>query len=53
MAAHTFPLMDPVSQRMMGLRPDITPQVPRIAASRLKNSPRPLRLSYAGQVVRV
>src|SRR5262245_9963600 len=53
MAAHTFRLMDPVSHRMMGLRADITPQVARIAASRLKNSPRPLRLSYAGQVLRV
>ncbi len=53
MAAHTFRLMDPISQRMMGLRADITPQVARIAASRLKNSVRPLRLSYAGQVLRV
>jgi ATP phosphoribosyltransferase regulatory subunit len=53
MAAHTFRLMDPVSQRMMGLRADITPQVARIAASRLKNNPRPLRVSYAGQVLRV
>src|SRR6185503_3849243 len=53
MAADTFRLMDPVSQRMMGLRADITPQVGRIAASRLTNSPRPVRLSYAGQVLRV
>ena len=53
MAAHTFRLMDPVSQRMMGLRADMTPQVGRIAASRLKNMARPLRLSYAGQVLRV
>ncbi|HVZ01836.1 MAG TPA: ATP phosphoribosyltransferase regulatory subunit [Dongiaceae bacterium] len=53
MAADTFRLMDPVSQRMMGLRADITPQVGRIAASRLKNAPRPVRLSYAGQVLRV
>lgn len=53
MAAHTFRLMDPVSQRMMGLRADITPQIARIAASRLKNNPRPLRVSYAGQVLRV
>lgn len=53
MAAHTFRLMDPVSQRMMGLRADMTPQVGRIAASRLKKMPRPLRLSYAGQVLRV
>jgi ATP phosphoribosyltransferase regulatory subunit len=53
MAAHTFRLMDPVSQRMMGLRADITPQVGRIAASRLKNAPRPVRLCYSGQVLRV
>src|SRR5215475_875570 len=53
MAADTFRLMDPVSQRMMGLRADITPQVGRIAASRLTNAPRPVRLSYAGQVLRV
>ena len=32
MASHTFRLMDPVSQRMMGLRADMTPQVARIAA---------------------
>jgi ATP phosphoribosyltransferase regulatory subunit len=53
MAEHTFRLMDPISQRMMGLRADMTPQVARIAATRLKNVPRPLRLSYAGQVLRV
>jgi ATP phosphoribosyltransferase regulatory subunit len=53
MAAHTFRLMDPVSQRMMGLRADTTPQVGRIAASRLRQMPRPVRLSYAGQVLRV
>ena len=49
----TFRLMDPVSQRMMGLRADITPQIARIAATRLSQAPRPLRLSYAGQVLRV
>jgi ATP phosphoribosyltransferase regulatory subunit len=53
MAEHTFRLMDPVSHRMMGVRADMTPQVARIAATRLKNAPRPLRLSYAGQVLRV
>ncbi len=53
MASETFRLMDPVSQRMMGVRADMTPQVGRIAASRLKGAPRPLRLSYAGQVLRV
>ena len=53
MAPETFRLMDPVSQRMVGLRADMTTQVARIAASRLGHSPRPLRLCYAGQVLRV
>jgi len=53
MERQVFRLMDPVSQRMMGLRADMTPQIARIAASRLKGAPRPLRLCYAGQVLRV
>lgn len=53
MAPSTFRLMDPVSQAMMGLSADITPQIARIATTRLVNEPRPLRLCYAGQVVRV
>jgi ATP phosphoribosyltransferase regulatory subunit len=53
MATDTFRVMDPVSRRMIGLRADMTPQVARIAATRLKNAPRPLRLCYAGQVLRV
>jgi ATP phosphoribosyltransferase regulatory subunit len=53
MAKETFRLMDPVSQRMIGVRADMTPQVARIAATRLAKAPRPLRLSYAGQVLRV
>src|ERR1700743_2941241 len=52
-AEQTFRLMDPVSQRMMGLRADTTPQVSRIATTRLAHEPRPLRLSYAGQCLRV
>ncbi len=52
-AEQTFRLMDPVSQRMMGLRADTTPQVARIAATRLGQEARPLRLCYAGQVLRV
>jgi ATP phosphoribosyltransferase regulatory subunit len=53
MATQTFRLMDPVSQRMLALRPDMTLQVARIATTRLANEPRPLRLSYGGQVLRV
>jgi len=52
-ADQTFRLMDPISQRMLGLRADMTPQVARIAAFRLAKAPRPLRLCYAGQVLRV
>jgi ATP phosphoribosyltransferase regulatory subunit len=53
MGPSTFRLMDPVSQRMLGLRADMTLQVARIAATRLRRLPRPLRLSYAGEVLRV
>ncbi len=53
LSPQTFRLMDPVSQRMMGVRPDMTVQVARIAVTRLKHEPRPLRLSYGGNVIRV
>ena len=53
LAAETFRLMDPMSRRMLALRPDMTMQVARIASSRLAHWPRPLRLGYAGQVLRV
>jgi len=52
-ADQSFRIMDPDSHRMMVLRADMTPQVARIAATRLAAAPRPLRLSYAGQCVRV
>ncbi|MBK1664865.1 ATP phosphoribosyltransferase regulatory subunit [Rhodospirillum rubrum] len=52
-AGQTFRVMDPITQRMMGLRADITIQVARLAASRLAKAPRPLRLTYSGQVLRV
>ena len=44
---------DPVSQRTLALRPDITRQVGRIATSLLAKAPRPLRLCYAGQIVKL
>ena len=53
MAGQMFRLMDPISHRMMGVRPDITPQIARIATTRLKGAARPLRLSYAGPVLMV
>ena len=48
-AEQIFRLMDPESHRMMGVRADMTPQVARIATTRLQGEPRPLRLSYSGQ----
>ena len=53
LAKQTFRVMDPASQRMMAIRPDMTPQVARIATTRLAHVARPLRLSYADQVLRV
>ncbi|WP_439534834.1 ATP phosphoribosyltransferase regulatory subunit [Polymorphobacter sp.] len=44
---------DPVSQHTLALRSDITGQVGRIACTRMAASPRPLRLSYCGPVLRV
>ncbi|MFZ4690492.1 MAG: ATP phosphoribosyltransferase regulatory subunit [Polymorphobacter sp.] len=44
---------DPVSQHTLALRSDITGQVGRIAVTRLADAARPLRLSYAGPVLRV
>lgn len=52
-SGQTFRLLDPGTSRMMGLRADMTPQVARIATTRMAGSPRPLRLSYAGQCLLV
>ena len=48
-----FRMPDPVSHRSLGFRADVTTQVARIATPRLASQPRPLRLMYAGQVLRV
>jgi ATP phosphoribosyltransferase regulatory subunit len=53
LADQMFRVMDPVSQRMMGVRADMTLQVARIAETRLVHAPRPLRLSYADHVLQV
>lgn len=45
--------VDPVSQRTLAIRPDMTAQVGRIAATRMAHHPRPVRLSYAGPVVKL
>lgn len=46
-------VVDPVSQRTLALRPDMTAQVGRIAVTRMAAAARPLRLSYAGPVIRL
>lgn len=48
-----FRFVDPKSLRTLALRSDMTPQVGRIAATGLANAARPLRLCYAGQVLRI
>jgi ATP phosphoribosyltransferase regulatory subunit len=46
-------MVDPVSQRMLALRPDITAQIGRIAVTRMGHAPRPLRLAYGGPVIKL
>ena len=48
----SFRLLDPVSQKMMGIRPDITLQVAMLACGSLNESPRPLRLCYSGEILK-
>lgn len=46
-------VIDPVSQRTLALRPDITAQIGRIATTRMTDDPRPLRLCYGGPVLKL
>ncbi|MGH1402925.1 MAG: ATP phosphoribosyltransferase regulatory subunit [Alphaproteobacteria bacterium] len=52
LASETFRMMDPVTHRMLGVRSDITAQIARIVSSRMKGEARPLRLTYANDVLR-
>lgn len=52
MGAALFRSPDPATGEALALRPDITGQIARIAATRLAAAPRPLRLAYAGPVLR-
>lgn len=45
--------VDPVSQRTLALRPDITAQIGRIATTRMVADARPLRLCYGGPVLKL
>jgi ATP phosphoribosyltransferase regulatory subunit len=48
-----FRLIDPVSQRTLAIRPDITAQIGRIATTRLAHAARPLRLGYGGATLKL
>lgn len=48
----TFKLIDEMSGRLLGIRADMTPQVARIAAHRLRDKQQILRLCYIGNVLK-
>ena len=45
--------VDPISQETLAIRPDLTAQVARIAATRMGHHPRPVRLCYAGPTLKL
>src|SRR5262245_22165816 len=47
-----FKMVDRESGRLLALRADITPQIARIVATRMRDDPKPLRLSYVTNVFR-
>lgn len=47
-----FKLVDRETGRMLALRADVTPQIARIVATRLRDAPKPLRLAYVTNVFR-
>ncbi len=50
--ARAFRFDDRQSGRLLAFPPDITPQIARIAATRMRALPLPLRLCYTGKVLR-
>lgn len=48
----TYRFDDRQSGRLLALPPDITPQIARIAATRMANLPLPHRICYSGRVLR-
>jgi ATP phosphoribosyltransferase regulatory subunit len=45
--------VEPGSGQIVALRPDITPQIARVIATRMRDAPLPIRLSYEGTVLRL
>ena len=52
-SATMFRLVDPISHQTIVIRSDMTTQIARIATTKLISAPRPLRLSYIGQCLRM
>lgn len=51
-AADVLRFIEPESGEVAALRPDMTPQIARLVATRLSSAPRPIRLCYEGTVLR-
>jgi ATP phosphoribosyltransferase regulatory subunit len=47
-----FKMVDRESGRLLALRADVTPQIARIVATRMKDEPKPLRLAHVSNVFR-
>src|SRR5581483_2903782 len=47
-----FKFVDRETGRMLALRADVTPQIARLAATRLRDEPKPVRLAYVTNVFR-
>ena len=47
-----FILLEPDTKKILVIRPDITPQIAKLASTKLTGMKRPLRLMYAGEVLR-
>jgi ATP phosphoribosyltransferase regulatory subunit len=51
-AAKLVRFVEPETGEVLAFRPDITPQIARVVATRLRDAPMPARLCYEGAVVR-
>lgn len=51
--AQAVRFVEPGTGEVVVLRPDITPQVARLVATRLSDEPAPIRLAYEGAVIRL
>ncbi len=50
--ADVLRFVEPESGEIAALRPDMTPQIARVIATRLRDRPPPVRLAYEGTVIR-